>query len=393
MNLISRIKNKVVYCRNFVYKYRESKQWKNDNDQITHVTYCAVGNTGDTMLSQCVRKVFEKYLGSKKWKIFPVTEEVTDRSLTHINQSKLLVIGGGGLFIADTNKNSISGWQWPISKEQLNVIKAPIIVFSVGYNYFRGQEVPQLFKDNLVALVQKSSFIGLRNTGSVNAIKELLPLELKGKIVYQPCTTTLISQIYHIQHCPYNRTIAFNIAFDRMDKRFGDKKEIILREIAKSAKQIQNKNFDIIYVAHMKDDLLFLPFLKEADVRFVVKDISNYLPQQTIEFYRKIDVVIGMRGHAQMIPFGINCGIITLGSHDKMRWFLEDIGCVDLYVELMRETEFISSRIAQIFEDNYLGGNFDRTISRLKECQIKLMKITNTNMKIIKKIYEQGERS
>ena len=231
MNLISRIKNKVVYCRNFVYKYRESKQWKNDNDQITHVTYCAVSNTGDTMLSQCVRKVFEKYLGSKKWKIFPVTEEVTDRSLTHINQSKLLVIGGGGLFIADTNKNSISGWQWPISKEQLNVIKAPIIVFSVGYNYFRGQEVPQLFKDNLVALVQKSSFIGLRNTGSVNAIKELLPLELKGKIVYQPCTTTLISQIYHIQHCPYNRTIAFNIAFDRMDKRFGDKKEIISKEI------------------------------------------------------------------------------------------------------------------------------------------------------------------
>lgn len=391
MDLINRIKNKFIYYRNFVYRYRESGQWKKDKDQFAHVTYCAVGNTGDTMLSQCVRRVFEKYFGEKKWWIIPVTAEVNERSLMHINQSKLLVIGGGGLFISDTNQNCISGWQWPVSKEQLDVIESPIIIFSIGYNYFRGQEVPQLFKDNLIALVQKASFIGLRNTGSVNAVKELLPVELRDKVVYQPCTTTLISKIYHIQHCPYRRTVAFNIAFDRIDRRFGDKKEIVLMEIAESAKQLQDKQYDIVYVAHMKDDLMFLPFLKKANVRFVVKDISNYLPQQTIEFYRKIDIVIGMRGHAQMIPFGINCGIITLGSHDKMRWFLEDIGCMNLYVELMEGAESISNRIVQVFENNYCGDNFNKTISSLQKCQFKLLEITNTNMNTIKKQLELGE--
>lgn len=36
-----------------------------------------------------------------------------------------------------------------------------------------------------------------------------------------------------------------------------------------------------------------------------------------------------------MIPFGLNCGIISLGTHDKMRWFLDDLGAADWDIDLI----------------------------------------------------------
>lgn len=386
MELYEKIKNKLIHYRNNLYQYREACAWKIGYERFSHVTYCAVGNTGDTMLSQCVRKIFMRKFGEKRWKFIPVTDHVDDTTVSNINTSNLLIIGGGGLFIGDTNKNNISGWQWSVSKQQLAEIDVPIIVFSVGYNYFRGQYVSDLFVDNLTELVRRAKFIGLRNNGSVDAVRNLLPDELKNKIVYQPCITTLISKIYGEKHRPYGRTIAFNVAFDRIDIRFGTKRELVLSQIATAAKRLEQQNYSIIYVAHMKEDLGFLPYLKAYGVNFKIRDISFYLPSQTIKFYKDIDVVIGMRGHAQMIPFGMNCGIVTLGSHDKMRWFLEDIGCMDLYVELNTDENTICERIVQCVSTHYSKEKFDHTILRLQRCQNNLMAITNENMDCISKV-------
>lgn len=391
MDFYARVVNKIVQCRNRLYQYKESCIWENGYDQFSHVTYCAVGNTGDTMLSQCVRKIFTQKFGKKRWNIVSVTANVNEMTISHLNMSNLLIIGGGGLFIDDTNHNDISGWQWPISKQYLNELRVPIVVFSVGYNYFRGQSASNLFIDNLTALVRKAEFVGLRNSGSVRAVQELLPDNLKGKILYQPCVTTLISRIYDVKHRPYGKTIAFNVAFDRVDKRFGEKKETVLSQIAMAAKELERRGYIIIYVAHMKEDLDFLPYLVEAEVDYKVKNISNYLPSQTINFYKNIDIVIGMRGHAQMIPFGMNCGIVTLGSHDKMRWFLEDIGCMDLYVELNADENSICDRITQCVVSHYSGTKFDLTLGRLRECQDNLLEISKRNLNMIGEVVKAGE--
>ena len=41
-----------------------------------------------------------------------------------------------------------------------------------------------------------------------------------------------------------------------------------------------------------------------------------------------------MRGHSQMIPFGLCKNIISIISHDKMKYFLEDNNLVDYGVDL-----------------------------------------------------------
>ena len=44
-----------------------------------------------------------------------------------------------------------------------------------------------------------------------------------------------------------------------------------------------------------------------------------------------------MRGHAQLIPFGCNTPILSLISHDKLRWFLNDIDAVEWGVEVKED--------------------------------------------------------
>ncbi len=44
------------------------------------------------------------------------------------------------------------------------------------------------------------------------------------------------------------------------------------------------------------------------------------------DIYRQCDVVIGMRGHANIVPFGVGTRVIGIGSHNKNRFFLDEIG-------------------------------------------------------------------
>jgi polysaccharide pyruvyl transferase WcaK-like protein len=48
-------------------------------------------------------------------------------------------------------------------------------------------------------------------------------------------------------------------------------------------------------------------------------------PDAIIRFYASMPVTLGMRGHAQMIPFGCGNALFSIVSHDKMNFFLQDI--------------------------------------------------------------------
>lgn len=305
---------------------------KRSHPRATHITYWRVQNAGDTMLSYCVRK----FLPVRNWTIRTVIESINDDVIRQINETDMLVIGGGGLFLPDTNANSISGWQWAISEEQLERIQVPIIVFAVGYNYFKGQENSELFIRSINALVRKACFVGLRNMGSVRAIREILDPALRDKVVFQPCTTTVIGKMLPVKKRKNTKNVGVNIAFDREERRYGENKEKILTEIANAVCEISQSGYKICYIAHCDEDLRFLKYLKRLDIDFTVYNLTCALPGEVLSCYQKMEIVLGMRGHAQMIPFGVGCRIISLGTHDKIRWFLEDIESMEWYVDMSK---------------------------------------------------------
>ena len=367
-------------------RYEKNEASGNGGEKpFSHVTYCVATNAGDTVLSQCVRRTIESQFKTSGWNLINVTREVNSDTIRAINDCGMLVIGGGGLFLPDTNKNTISGWQWAIPEELLDKIEVPICIYSVGYNYFHGQETNELFKEALTKLAEKSSFFGLRNMGSVNAIKGMLPNELSSKVTFQPCTTTLIRKLYNdsIPQKSETSNIAVNMAFDRASLRFGYKKDDILQQVADAVKQIQLRGYKIFYVCHCWDDDLFLPYLKESSVDYTLVDLSRKYPADVIKFYNNMDLVLGMRGHAQMIPFGLNCEIISLGTHDKMKWFLDDIHAEDWYIDLTKEIDQISEKVQDVFE-NIHERNKSITKERLLEAQNMLWNITEENLKVIR---------
>lgn len=385
------------------FRIRKNAYLKNESKgnggslRVAQVTYPLTGNAGDTVLSYCVRRMFERFYKIDRWELIAVDEPVTVETIKTVNLCDFLVIGGGGLFLPDTNENDISGWQWAISDELLNDISVPVCVYSVGYNYFPHQIPSDLFKHSLRLLVEKSCFFGLRNHGSVEAVKCFLTDELKGKVVYQPCTTTLSSRIVdgvgtgqpektaiNSESGKCRWKVALNMAFDREDRRFGTSKERILTEVAKGIKELQDSGSEITYVCHSRSDDRILAFLDRAEVKYSFVDMTHWFPDRVLCFYEKMDLVIGMRGHAQMIPFGVNVPILSLGTHDKMRWFLEDIDSEDWYMDITKDIGEIGRGIADK-SLKILNDEDDEIRKHLCDQQDRLWRISVDNMEMIQK--------
>lgn len=388
-NKLSRYKTLGTFAiKGLLYEKRESGF---GGPKATHVSYySAWENAGDTVLSKAVRTVLNSKL-TNTWSLKNITAPVTEKVIDQINRGQYLVIGGGGVLLPDSNSNRISGWQWAISKEQLNRITVPIIVFAIGYNYFKGQTPDELFVQNLNALIKRADFFSLRNFGSIEKVKSLVEPSLHDKIIYQPCPTTVISRFFPlIKKQKGTKKIGFNVAYDRYPKRFGEDMYLILDQLALTAKEISQKGYKIYCINHLKGDEKFELSLRKHNVQYTAVNLQHTLPVETINFYNDMELVFGARGHAQMIPFGTNTRIISLGTHDKLKFFLKDINALDWYEDLTYEPEQLKERLLERFYRVNELKNGNDTDELLHQTQTELFKITQENLDRINKLINKG---
>ncbi len=345
---LSAIRKRASIKRYFFTRYN-SQPWRREpislfgqrplaTRRLSHVALFGY-NAGDKLLPVMVRDLISSQLGGIDWQPFHVHRAVNHNVVRRINSTEGLVIGGGGLFLRDTNPNEISGWQWPCSVEMLGEIAVPMVVFAAGYNRFRGQDdFSAQFKENLEAVVVKSLYVGMRNRGSIEAVRAYLPPDLRDRVRFQPCPTTLAALLYptivgrdeSIRRT--TRPIALNCAFDRSRLRFGDAREQVLDDVARAMK-VLSANAPIEYYSHAPRDEEMLPYLERHGVPHRVRRLYDCSVVEIIAAYAAVQTAIGMRGHAQMIPFGCRRPVVSLVSHDKLRFFLEDVGLLDLGVE------------------------------------------------------------
>ena len=347
-------------------------------NSLVHISAFSYRNAGDTVLPIVLRDLFDAYLGASHWKGIRVHKTVNEKILSVINSNQATIIGGGGLFLKDTNPNEISGWQWPCSLNNLRKIQKPIIMFAVGYNRFRGQEeFDPIFTRHLNVFVEKAAFIGIRNTGSIEKLKTYLTSDkLKDKLVFQPCMTTLIAKIYP-SFCSYDKKedfIAINCAFDRKNLRIDS--DNVWKSLARVVSEL-SKNTRIKYYSHMKSDLKILPYFDELNISYELIEFKS--PKQVVMEYSKPRLVIGMRGHAQMIPFGCQTPILSIISHDKMQWFLDDIYHPEWGVDVL-DKDFETKVLTKA---NELYKNYNSIMADVILQQNRLWDLTNANLKQI----------
>ncbi|MCB0688267.1 MAG: polysaccharide pyruvyl transferase family protein, partial [Saprospiraceae bacterium] len=364
----------VVNHKRYSLLTSENRQKGNN---LTHMAYFGHYNAGDSLIPVMLRDLFDQQIGQNKWHKRPLDSLVNSDVVKSINQRQALIIGGGGLFLKDTNRNQLSGWQWSCDLENLRKIEVPIILFAVGYNRFRGQEdFDPIFSRHLQILIEKAQFVGIREYGSIEKIKKYLPSELHGKLKYQPCMTTLASRLYgkQVRDQSTPRFISLNCAFDRTRMRFGDHMGEKLAALARVMKQV-SQLIPIRYYAHHETDEYFLPFLDAAGVDYTLIRLYRQPPKVVLDAYCLPVMAIGMRGHAQMIPFGCNRPILSIITHNKLQYFLEDIQCSDCGIDI--EDSAFEEKLIVIFQK--ILNNIEFYEARIKEQQRLLWKVTLNN--------------
>ena len=346
------------------------------------------GNSGDTVLFKLTQKLFSSYNTNIKWTNKNLWELI---NIDEVNSHDMLLIGGGGLMLKDQKgaEKSLSGWQFNCSSELIDMISIPIVVFGIGYNRFRRQEeFDSNFKDTINKLVKKSIFFGLRNSGSLKKLTQYIENDFHEKLSIQSCPTVIHDMIEETNHSKLKvskQKISFNFAYDRPHFRFLNEKKVI-ENLVKFLLWINKEKYDVSICLHKKLDLKIMDYIPKSEQNnFNIVDISSSNYENIVQYYLSIDLSIGMRGHSQMIPFGLCKNIISIISHDKMKYFLEDNNLVDYGVDLDEPEVF--ENLKKTF--NLYENKKNDQLKIIKKRKQLILRQTNSNLQNIFSHYEK----
>ncbi|MCK9794993.1 polysaccharide pyruvyl transferase family protein [Isoptericola sp. 4D.3] len=305
--------------------------------RLFHFDIKTYGNYGDTLLFEAVRQTFEGFAGGAAFEVAgsrSLRDPVGPKLVDHINEHyDAVVVGGGGLFLRDTNANARSGWQWNISLEQLRRLEVPIVVFAVGNNRFIDQaDFAEPFREHLNLTLDKSVFFGLRNHGSVRTIREYVDHDPQ-RVEYQPCPTTISSYLFPDLYRERlddgdGRVLAVESIIGKRQIAAGFDRTRIYADQADVLARLRGEGWRLVSVPHARADMLFADLLRErglVDSERVLWGSRDVLFRGVADL-ADLPVILGTRGHAQMVPFGMGTIPLSLHVHHKTRYFATDLG-------------------------------------------------------------------
>lgn len=259
-------------------------------------------------------------------------------------EADLLLVGGGGMVFNRPEDDSHSGWQFNIAMDDLARVDVPLVVHGIGFNQFaydRSGFRPQM-NEHLCRTQETAALFSTRNEGTR---AELMRRGLDGaSIPVLPDSGMFVdpSPIAVPGSDMGGVTIGVNWAGDRVEQRWpGDPEDTaaaVARSLAEALRDVLSARGGgrVLWVPHLMEiDRHARPVFEEvlgASLIDLEREMAHIYPPSLYQvpfladIYRQCDLVIGMRGHANIIPFGVGTRVIGIGSHNKNRFFLEEIG-------------------------------------------------------------------
>ncbi len=313
---------------------------------ICHVGAWA-GNFGDSIIQQSIKNRLTE-LSKNELDFCYINCQQTEFTRERIEQinSKcdLMIIGGGGLVFYRPQDKSKSGWQWNIDINLINAIKIPFVVYGIGYNQFEydtSNFIP-ITNSHLQKTVNNAALFSVRNSGTR---RELITRGCDGSKIEVVSDSGMFATPKKITIPDIDKTklkIGFNWTSDREDQTFPppfkeNRDKFIKACISLLNYAIVERNAQVFYISHMGNnfDRNIIVALKEKLISspIVIEDVLSeiYPPSDGnagffVDIYRQMDIVLGMRGHSNIVSLGQNTPFVGLGSHRKIRYFLEDVG-------------------------------------------------------------------
>ncbi|MBO0346095.1 polysaccharide pyruvyl transferase family protein [Roseibium limicola] len=257
----------------------------------------------------------------------------------------LFLLGGGGMIFHRPEDSSLSGWQFNISLEDLKRIRIPLAVYAIGYNPFHFDSLkllPQAM-GHLRAVQEKAALFSVRNQGSRKALMEggldgdRIDVIPDPGLYVPPHAFTLPGKPRA------GPKIGLNWAGDRPHFRFAEPWEKsrgnLISAICAAFERVaaQHPDLQVYFLPHLEDRIdsdVWPQFQERLGDRILnLEDAASQIYPPSLaqvgflaDCYRQMDLTIGMRGHANIVPYGMNTPILGLGSHDKVGFFLKEVG-------------------------------------------------------------------
>ena len=296
--------------------------------------------------------------------------EFTKDLIEEINrEGDLLVIGGGGLIFYRPQDNSKSGWQWNIDIDLIDMIKVPFVVYGIGYNQFEydSSNFIPVTDSHLQKTVKLSTLFSVRDTGTKRELISRGCDENKIEVIpdsgmFLPSEKIKVPGLRHDK-----LKVGINWASDRENQAFPEpwaqNMEHFIKNLAELCRHLINeRNAQIFYIGHMGrsfDKRIIDSLREQLDGNLIVIEevLSSLFPpdcnkaKKLVGVYRQMDIVLGMRGHANIVSFGQHVPFIPFGSHRKNRYLLEDIGESRYYIDVRKPELYTKERMVSLVEE------------------------------------------
>ena len=297
--------------------------------KVWHI-YARTYNFGDHALGIGVRRLFRKAFREKGMElIFEVVD--THRFYTHShdvrtwnNEGDLILVGGGGLLHCWDGLH----WMCHFPSRLISGLKIPLCVFGVGYNQFPSQgRLSWCVRRNIKRIMEKSIGFSVRNDGS------------KDKMMAEGFAVEAIPDPGFFLDGDYGRVVknryaVIQTAGDGASSRMSDVDEWI-KGYARCANWLMAQGLHVVFIPHCELDVdisnRIIKLLTANDYEMTnfwdsVLDEHCYM---LLSLYKHAEIVIGSRGHAQIISFGMFTPFVTFSTHYKQKALSEKFGLVD----------------------------------------------------------------
>lgn len=260
----------------------------------------------------------------------------------------LLLVGGAGLIEGGVWNNATTGWKLPFNKEILEMIAIPIVVFGVGFNFFRGMsKLNNQGKENLNLLIDKAKLFSVRNDGSY---EELMEAVNPSKQIYEILDAGGLQEV----ECKTKDKVKIGCFNPTMNGG----KPWTSRNV--NAESLVRTILSHEMKAHTHSPKAYCGVYSKLDFIISQSELIDNLKgdfQKNIELYNQVDFIIPMHQHGQLFAYGKNIPYISIASMDKMVNQDKKLGLKDYSVDTSLDNwiSILDEKIIRLKTDeNYL---------------------------------------
>ena len=335
-------------------------------------------NFGDNIALYNIRRVLFELDKTIKFDSFSIINFFENHN--HIEYSKsifekwndeydMIIIGGGGLIEGGNCSSYATGYKLPFNKELMSVFNIPVVFFSVGINYFRGTKgLSDEGKKSLLETIESSTLFSVRDDGSMDILKSIYGNDIESKVYEIPDPGLIMPKDISVGDKVMFQP-AMNNDIQQMKHRFNNSLDDLRRVI-------KQKEFDI-YPHTLKDyvfagestDLNSKIIFSKTEFSDLVK-FKNTL--KSFDDYKNYKWGIVMRGHGQLVSFGLRLPCIYLVSQDKLKGFCEKYNLENYMVDTQSDNYLteLQEKINLMGDDSYVEEWYnirDNHIHKIRE--------------------------